>query len=204
MPERVSTDPNAVGKTFDHQGYDADGKVVAFDWWWAAGRPAHQGGPARGSEDLIADGAARVRGVSQRRPQKRAGLRLRAIARCFFYGLVPWRLYERRCHFRGMSYGEHAALNLRLAGRWATGGEDASDVRFEEETNGERPRYSQLDDEPDWECVVCGAPPRRPCRWPNGRVLFSRKHTRIGGCSVHSERVARAVLAGREGATDVD
>lgn len=57
--------------------------------------------------------------------------RLRAIAKALFYGIVPWWVYERVCHHPGWTYLEHAAENLRLAKRWATGRERLDDVDFE-------------------------------------------------------------------------
>jgi hypothetical protein len=61
-------------------------------------------------------------------------MRLRAIACCLFYGVVPSRFYERVPH-HGASYWSHLWMNLATAWRWATWREDADDVAFEVETN---------------------------------------------------------------------
>lgn len=62
-------------------------------------------------------------------------MRRRAVINALFYGIAPWRVYEDRCHYEGMSYLAHLGLNLGLAFRWATGRETESDREFELETN---------------------------------------------------------------------
>lgn len=58
-------------------------------------------------------------------------MRIRAVARGLFYGLLPWRLYERECHYAGNSYWWHLRENLRLALRWASWRETKEDRQFE-------------------------------------------------------------------------
>lgn len=70
-------------------------------------------------------------------------MRLRAIACALFYGIAPWRLYEKRCHYEGMSYRAHLWMNLKLAARWASWREDESDREFEIETN--QPQENVMD-----------------------------------------------------------
>ena len=41
-------------------------------------------------------------------------------------------MYEDDCHYEGMSYREHLAINLALAWRWATGRETQGDREFAE------------------------------------------------------------------------
>jgi hypothetical protein len=62
-------------------------------------------------------------------------MRARAIACALFYGLAPWRLYERACHYSPMSYRAHLAMNLGYAWIWLTGRESAEDRAFELEVN---------------------------------------------------------------------
>jgi hypothetical protein len=62
-------------------------------------------------------------------------MRFRAMVCALWYGVLPWWLYERRCHYPGMTYGQHLCLNLRYANAWATWRESASDYLFELEVN---------------------------------------------------------------------
>jgi len=55
--------------------------------------------------------------------------RLRLVAEALWYGLLPWRVYERECHY-ACSYWRHAAVNVALAWRWATWTETAEDRAF--------------------------------------------------------------------------
>jgi hypothetical protein len=61
--------------------------------------------------------------------------RLREVGKGLFYGLAPWWLYERECHYAGWSYREHLAENLRLAWRWATWRETKGDREFAAEAS---------------------------------------------------------------------
>lgn len=63
-------------------------------------------------------------------------MRTRAVACALWFGLLPWWLYERRCHYLGMTYGAHLWLNLRYGLAWATWRETAGDVLFEWDVNG--------------------------------------------------------------------
>lgn len=65
------------------------------------------------------------------------GTRARAVTRALWFGLLPWRLYERECHYAGMSYLAHLGMNLAVAWRWLTGGETNADRNFELDVNGE-------------------------------------------------------------------
>lgn len=67
-------------------------------------------------------------------------MRIRAIICALWYGVLPWQLYERECHYRGMTYGEHLLLNLRLAVTWATWSETEDDREFERTVNGAQKR----------------------------------------------------------------
>lgn len=62
-------------------------------------------------------------------------MRARAICCALSYGLRPWRMYERRCHYAPMTYGEHLRMNLAYVWRWITRRETAEDVAFEREVN---------------------------------------------------------------------
>ncbi len=62
-------------------------------------------------------------------------MRLRAIACALFYGIAPWQVYEKTCHYEGMSYWAHLRMNLGVAWRWLTGRETQEDIEFEVETN---------------------------------------------------------------------
>lgn len=43
--------------------------------------------------------------------------RAKQIWECLSFGLRPWWMYERTCHYQGWSYWRHLAVNLRLAWR---------------------------------------------------------------------------------------
>lgn len=63
-------------------------------------------------------------------------MRLGAIVKALFFGVMPWRVYERDCHYEGMSYLAHLALNLRLAARWLCRRETTADIEFERGSDG--------------------------------------------------------------------
>lgn len=63
-------------------------------------------------------------------------MRRRAIACALFYGICPWRFYERSCHYAPMGYWRHLGMNLAYAWTWLTRREDAVDIAFEREVNG--------------------------------------------------------------------
>ena len=62
-------------------------------------------------------------------------MRLRAIWSCLFFGLMPWQLYERTCHYKGMSYTMHLTYNLRYALDWVCFRETDAEREFEKEVN---------------------------------------------------------------------
>lgn len=72
-------------------------------------------------------------GAGQRR------MRLHAIARALWFGVLPWWLYENEPHY-DCGYWPHLALNLGYALRWASRRETEADRRFEREVNGEAAR----------------------------------------------------------------
>lgn len=55
--------------------------------------------------------------------------RAQAIRDALWFGLRPSWMYEREPHY-GCGYLRHAAMNLSLAWRWATGQETAEDRAF--------------------------------------------------------------------------
>ena len=71
----------------------------------------------------------------------RLSVRLRAVWCCMWFGLMPWQLYERQCHYVGLSYIQHVMLNVELAVIWLTGKELSSDWEFENKTN---PSWSKV------------------------------------------------------------
>lgn len=78
------------------------------------------------------------------KPKQNAQLsvRLRAIWCCIWFGLVPWPVYERKCHYSGMTYIQHLMLNVEFVAIWITGKELHSDWEFEKKTN------------PSWSVVI--------------------------------------------------
>jgi len=72
--------------------------------------------------------------IPTRRPPLKA-IKRRAIWCALKFGLLPWRSYEKECHYKGMGYRAHLAMNLRYALSWLRGRYDSMDVRFELETN---------------------------------------------------------------------
>lgn len=62
-------------------------------------------------------------------------MRLRAIASALWFGILPWWLYESKCHYQGMAYRAHLWMNLKMTARWASFREDEEDRDFERSTN---------------------------------------------------------------------
>ena len=62
-------------------------------------------------------------------------VRIRAIWYCLFFGLLPWWVYEKECHYKGMTYRRHRWLNLALAARWVRNEQTPEDIEFEREAN---------------------------------------------------------------------
>lgn len=62
-------------------------------------------------------------------------MRFRAIVCALWYGVLPWWLYERECHYSDMGYCAHLRLNLDYALKWMQGKQTYSDVRFERTVN---------------------------------------------------------------------
>ena len=44
--------------------------------------------------------------------------RLRAIFCCLYFGIMPWQVYEKDHHYKGMSYWNHLVMNLEMAWQW--------------------------------------------------------------------------------------
>lgn len=61
-------------------------------------------------------------------------LRLRAIYKAIYHGLMPYWAYEQEKHYKG-SYFNHMRINIKYAFRWATFREFESDIEFEKQTN---------------------------------------------------------------------
>lgn len=61
-------------------------------------------------------------------------VRIRAILNCFFFGIMPWWVYEKNRHYQ-CSYLQHLCINIQYAWRWITYREDESDRDFEAEVN---------------------------------------------------------------------
>lgn len=66
---------------------------------------------------------------------RRLMFRPRAILCCLYYGLLPWRVYESRCHYAPMSYAAHAAMNLRYCLNYLRPRVDFGSRRFEIRVN---------------------------------------------------------------------
>jgi hypothetical protein len=60
--------------------------------------------------------------------------RVKAILYCLKFGLLPYWLYEKKCHY-DCSYVEHLWINVKYAWRWMTFSEYESDVDFEMSEN---------------------------------------------------------------------
>lgn len=61
-------------------------------------------------------------------------MRLRAIYKALYHGLLPYWMYESEKHY-DCSYWQHLLINLRYAFRWLTFREDQSDIEFENTIN---------------------------------------------------------------------
>jgi hypothetical protein len=61
--------------------------------------------------------------------------RLRAIIYAFWYGILPWWMYEEKRHYE-CSYLAHLWLNITYAMRWLFFLESESDRAFEKKVNG--------------------------------------------------------------------
>lgn len=53
-------------------------------------------------------------------------LRLKALFDCLWFGLLPYWVYESKCHYEGTSYFEHMMINVRVARKWLTFSETES------------------------------------------------------------------------------
>lgn len=47
-------------------------------------------------------------------------IQTKAILCALWYGILPWCLYERECHYEGWTYRQHLCHNLRYAWGWLT------------------------------------------------------------------------------------
>lgn len=61
--------------------------------------------------------------------------RLKAIYFCLKFGVLPFWMYEKECHYKGMTYFNHLVLNIKYALVWITFRETSEDIQFEAETN---------------------------------------------------------------------
>lgn len=61
-------------------------------------------------------------------------MRLKAIFKAFYYGVLPYWAYERVKHY-DCSYFTHFLINVKYAFRWLTFTEDESDIEFEKTIN---------------------------------------------------------------------
>ena len=59
----------------------------------------------------------------------------KAIFYCMWFGLLPWRFYEKTCHYEGMSYLEHFMLNVRRVMLLIKKQYTFGDIRFEIQVN---------------------------------------------------------------------
>jgi hypothetical protein len=62
-------------------------------------------------------------------------MRTRAIFCALWFGVLPWWVYERECHYRPIGYWRHLLQNLGYAWRWMRKREDAADRAFEAAAN---------------------------------------------------------------------
>ncbi len=69
------------------------------------------------------------------RTWRRLKFRPLAIFYCLFYGILPWFLYEKECHYKGMSYLEHLIMNLDVIRDWLYGNPTIADIKFEIKIN---------------------------------------------------------------------
>jgi hypothetical protein len=76
--------------------------------------------------------------------------RIAAVAKALWFGLLPWWLYERECHYAPkLGYLSHAWTNILFAWRFATGAEDYIDRAYERADRAEKIRACG-DWYPDW------------------------------------------------------
>lgn len=61
-------------------------------------------------------------------------VRIRAICKAIYHGVLPYRCYEKVKHY-DCSYLQHLLINLKYAWRWVTFKEDESDIAFEKQIN---------------------------------------------------------------------
>lgn len=106
-------------------------------------------------------------------------MRARAIVCALWFGLLPWWIYEERCHFRPWGYWRHLAHNLGYAWRWVTLRETVGDTRFELQTNA-RPRWHrwmrrhERESKPMFE-VICRYGHKWPWPWACGGCTYVRE-----------------------------
>ena len=64
-------------------------------------------------------------------------LRIRAIFCCLYFGTMPWRVYEKECHYEGVSYLSHLWMNLETAWHWVWLTDEITQeyIDFEKEVN---------------------------------------------------------------------
>jgi hypothetical protein len=62
-------------------------------------------------------------------------MRLRAIVCCLWFGTMPWWVYEKSCHYQGMSYMKHLLLNYEQVLVWLFFRETEEDREFERKVN---------------------------------------------------------------------
>jgi len=61
-------------------------------------------------------------------------MKLRAIFCCFYFGIVPWWIYQKKCHY-GRGYWNHLKLNFQQIKIWITDKYTKEDIDFEKEVN---------------------------------------------------------------------
>ena len=66
-------------------------------------------------------------------------VRAKAIFDCLYFGFVPSVVYEKDCHYKGISYKDHLLMNLRYIPAWINTetaySANEEDVRFVLNTN---------------------------------------------------------------------
>jgi hypothetical protein len=65
-------------------------------------------------------------------------IRIKAIYYCLKYGLLPYWLYEKECHYKGTSYLQHLLINIKYACVWITFNETEEDIEFEKAFNNNK------------------------------------------------------------------
>jgi hypothetical protein len=61
-------------------------------------------------------------------------IRRKAIWYCFYFGVLPWWVYEKSPHYR-CGYLYHLWINIHMALRWAFFLETQNDIYFEKTVN---------------------------------------------------------------------